>query len=73
MGRLLRSAALGALMLMGVGQAGASPLYGTSVDGGVGVLFTVNPANGAFSNIDAINGGKWPFDTNIAFAPDGTL
>jgi PEP-CTERM motif-containing protein len=43
------------------------------VDAGSDALFTIDPTSGAFSNITVVNGGKWPFDTNIAFAPDGAL
>jgi hypothetical protein len=72
MGKPWISFALGAQMLMCAGQAGASTLYGTSVDAGTDILFTINPANGAFSNITVVNGGAWPYDTKIAFAPEAS-
>jgi hypothetical protein len=51
MGKPWISATLGALMLTGMGQAGASTLYATSVDAGVSALFTINPAADAFSTV----------------------
>ena len=55
----------------------ATQLYGTSLNTqGADLLVTINPANGDIITSNTVSAGifgPWPFNTNIAFGPDGTL
>jgi PEP-CTERM motif len=77
MGKLLRNAAFCGLMLVGLGQAEASTptLYGSLLFDSKAALITIDPATGAIQSANSrfIDGGDWPYATDIAFAPNGTL
>ena len=78
MGTLLRSAAFCGLMLIALGgqaEASTPTLYGSLLFDGKAALITIDPGTGAIQSANSrfIDGGDWPYATDIAFAPNGTL